>query len=433
MAGATLRRWVRAALFGSSAVVLFAGCEPGQFGLSARNAEWQRLGEFAVVSASPERAVVSARGQPVAVEPPPGFCLAEESIETSDRSAVVLIGDCVLEGGAGVMPGADGALNLPMAMPGIITVSISGDPGFAARGASASDLSELEGYLATPEGRALLGRGGDGSEVSVVETRRDGRILYVLVEDRAAQPVPLLAPRFWRAFIELNDRLAVVTVSGFRDVPMDEAEMLRHLGDQVRQLQVANAAPLEDAPVQYAEAPREPRSAEPGPGDETAGTDAVEPTTPAEPGSMAASTQVAEASGDRGPAPAEAGSRDPMEPESVRGEAWQTLAADSDDEAGATGGPEPIPGWAELTEDTAATDDWPTEPTPRPLVIGSNAGGTPGTWPVPSERPPSAGGMANPPPAASAPSRADVPLPLVPSSRPGEPASTTPFPPRRPS
>lgn len=244
MGTVTAMRPFRAALVGVSLVALLAGCEAGQMGRSGS------VGDFAVVNASSERAVLSAQGQQVAVEPVSGFCVAEESIETSDRSAFVLIGDCAL---------ASGGMDLSAGLPGITTISISGDPGFGSRGASAGDLSALERYLATPEGRALLGRGGNGSEVSIIETRREENTLFVLVEDQAEQAVPLLATRFWRGFVELNGRLTVVTVSGFHDAPMDEDQMLRHLGAQVKQLQLANAAPIDEAPIQIARA--EPKEA----------------------------------------------------------------------------------------------------------------------------------------------------------------------------
>ena len=243
-----------------------AGCvAPGlQRGFSGRDAELARArgsGDFSVVSATPERAVVSALGKQVAVEPAAGFCLTREAIETSSRSAFLLLGDCALEEPAGGGAGAEGALDLPRGVPGIITVSISGDPGFAQTGRP-NDISGLQSFVDSAEGRALLGRGGESDQVSVVETRHIGNCLYVLVEDGDSS-VPVLAPRFWRAFVELNGRLTVVTISGFRDRPLPEEEMLRHLGDQVRQLQVANSEPADEAPVQYAAAPVEPRTPQP--------------------------------------------------------------------------------------------------------------------------------------------------------------------------
>ncbi len=257
-------RGLRPDLVAVALLVALAGCvaPPGlERGLSGRDAEWARTrgpGEFSVVSATPGRAVVSALGHQVAIEPADGFCLAREAIETSDRSAFLLLGDCALEEPAARGQGADALLDLPRGVPGIITVSISGDPGFTQAG-GAGDLSELQRFVESAEGRALLGRGGDGAQVSVVETRAIGNCLYVLVEDGDGS-VPVLAPRFWRAFVELNQRLAVVTISGFRDRPLPEEEMLRHLGDQVRQLQVANSEPIDEQPVQLAEAwePRAP-------------------------------------------------------------------------------------------------------------------------------------------------------------------------------
>src|SRR5690625_6503539 len=95
MASRTVLRPLRADLLGVSLLALLAGCEAGQMGFGGT----PPVGDFAVLSASPERAVLSAQGQRVAVEPISGFCVAEDSIETSDRSAFVLIGDCALSSG----------------------------------------------------------------------------------------------------------------------------------------------------------------------------------------------------------------------------------------------------------------------------------------------------------------------------------------------
>lgn len=241
-----LSRAGRAALVAVSLLAGLTGCDASFRGFSGRDAEWQRQhGAFLVVDAEPKRAVVSADGNQVVVEPAAGFCLATDSIETSERSIFILIGDCVLDGpGDAVSPAA---LDSPT-MPGIVTVSISGDPGFSRSGGSDRDLTDLESFLETKDGRALLGRGGNGTEVKVLDTRRIGHVLYVLVDDDDGDAAPVLAPEFWRAFVELNDRLAVVTVSGFRQRPMNENDMLHHLALQVHQLQVANQVPPDEMP-----------------------------------------------------------------------------------------------------------------------------------------------------------------------------------------
>ena len=55
-------------------------------------------------------------------------------------------------------------IDLPTGVPGIITISISGDPRL---GRDAGQLADLQAFVETPEGRALLGRGGNGDQVAV--------------------------------------------------------------------------------------------------------------------------------------------------------------------------------------------------------------------------------------------------------------------------
>lgn len=230
---------------------ILCACE-GQ-GFSGLQAEWSRTRgpetSFAVISASHERAVVSAKGRQVAIVPADGFCLAEESIETSGRSAFLLIGDCALDAVKSGSTGARGELQLPRGIPGFITVSVSGSSGVPVDGSKDRTLSNLGAFFETPEGRRLLGRGGDGRKVSVVESRRTEDGLFVLVDDRDRQPVPLLSSRFWRSFVQLNDRLAVVTMSGFRDRPLSEDDMLEHLIAQVKQLHSVNRTPINERPT----------------------------------------------------------------------------------------------------------------------------------------------------------------------------------------
>ena len=241
-------------------VATLPSCE--QQGFSGVSEEWdrRRAGPYYVVSAAPDRAVVSAKGRQVAIEPADGFCLARESVETTGRSAFALIGDCALDTSTASAPrGSRGELQLPRGLPGIITVSISGDPGFGER--SDESLNDLSAFLDTSEGRKLLGRSGRGGTVTVVETRRIGDGVYVLVDDAAENAVPVLDSTFWRAFVELNQRLTVVTVSGFKDRPLGRDEMLKYLVEQIQTLQVANRFPINETGILVADRGRRDREA----------------------------------------------------------------------------------------------------------------------------------------------------------------------------
>lgn len=221
-----------------------SGCE--QRGFSSVQAELDRrkAQQFYVVAASTEAALVSAYGNEVAIRPADGFCLSRESIETSNRSAVALIGDCALDRDAATAKrGARGELALPRSLPGIITISISGDPAVTD---VATDADAIEAFLQSPQVRSLIGRTADRSQVKIRESRRQDGVVYVLVEDKNSGPIPLLSDTFWRAFLTIKNRLAVITISGFKARPLGVERMLGHLSEQVAAMQKANGGALED-------------------------------------------------------------------------------------------------------------------------------------------------------------------------------------------
>ena len=233
------RSSVRAALLAGAA--LLSACD--QRGLSGRDEEWARLNQdFVVLRASHRGAVVRARDRQVAIDPAPGFCLADDSIETSARSVFLLIGDCAVEAPVTERRGARGELPLPRSIPGILTVSVSGDAGLE----GGSSLDRLQAFLEGPEGRRMLGRGGSGQQVAVKESRQQDGAVFLYLEDQSDNVVPILSNHFWRAFIQLNGRLAVVTISGFRDRPLDRDEMLSYIVSQVQTLAAANVTPPDE-------------------------------------------------------------------------------------------------------------------------------------------------------------------------------------------
>jgi hypothetical protein len=230
--------------------MLLSGCLQLEPGLSGRDAELSRTGSatpaeaapggaFRIVEAGPARAVVSARGRRVTIAPVEGLCLAGDALDTSGAGAFAVIAECVAEGRA------EGEA-LPPGFAGLVTVSVSGEPMFGEGGRERA-LRRLRDFLGTVPGLALLGRNGSGRTVEMVESRRIGDSLYVHVHDRHQGELALLAPDFWRAFVEIEGRLVLVTVSGFRDRPLPEDEMLAVLAAQVARLREANGMAPEAA------------------------------------------------------------------------------------------------------------------------------------------------------------------------------------------
>lgn len=227
--------------------VALAGCEiPGESGLDAELARIEGVTGFAVISSDAGRAVFAARGHRIVVEPPDGYCLDEGSVDVSRLAAFALVADCLqdqlaaLERRSGA--GQVSEIALPRSFPGILTISISGEPAFDQKPQA---LDDFEAFIETGPGRKLIGRGNGGESGKVVATRRVGGALYVLIEGPSAAGNGFLAPRFWRAFIDINDRLTLVTVSSFSDRPIAEDAMMGFLAQQIARLRDVNGLPAD--------------------------------------------------------------------------------------------------------------------------------------------------------------------------------------------
>ncbi len=251
--------WMTAGL---AAALLLAGCEAP--GFSNREAEFERLrGErgFAVLERGAARTVFAANGREVAVEPPDGYCLDEESIAVTRRSAFVLVADCIHDHEAALANG-ESSDHLPRAFPGILTVTVSGEAAF---GGEPEALATFQTLLGSEAGGRLLGRGDSSAPGDIVAMRRVDGTLYVLIEETPAEgSESILAPRFWRAFAEVNGRLVLVTVSGFNDRPLGEGEMLTFLAAQMGELRQANGQPASADETRIARAMTAPSAGEPG-------------------------------------------------------------------------------------------------------------------------------------------------------------------------
>ncbi|MEM6488826.1 MAG: hypothetical protein AAF677_11270 [Pseudomonadota bacterium] len=227
--------------------MLAAGCQLS-VGENTAAAEFDRqraIDRFQIVETLPERAVIVADGRTVAVTPPEGACITEDAIDVSERSAFVLYTDCALVTGPDGAPlAAINAQDAPFA--GLVTLSVSGEGRVA--------LWRLSAFVETDEGQQLLARSRQGGSIAVVEQRRIGEMLFVLVENRDEQAMALLSRRFWRCFLELNGRMAVITVSGFRARPLADDALFAEVWRHAVALAEGNAQPVPPAPSDAAPA-----------------------------------------------------------------------------------------------------------------------------------------------------------------------------------
>ncbi|GMG83602.1 hypothetical protein LNKW23_28150 [Paralimibaculum aggregatum] len=278
--------------------MLLSGCLQLERGLSDRDDELERTRvPYRFVETGPQRAIVRAGDALIAIEPVEGLCLTSGTFSASETGVFAVVADCVTETAAAAAPGAD-RVEVPPAFPGLVTVAISGDP--AGGAGTGTAMLQLRNFLTGEKGLALLGRNGSGDTVEIVDVIEADGALFVHVHDTHEGGLALLSPEFWRGFMDIRGKLVLVTVSGFRDRPLDPEEMHAVLRAQVSRIKHDNANPLTVVDTLLAAADPEVGPAGEGPASERA-QDAVAPAE-IDPVILAAAEEAGAPVSDYGPA-----------------------------------------------------------------------------------------------------------------------------------
>lgn len=198
----------------AAALALLAACDPATMGAGARSA------------------TVPVAGRSIAVMAPAGFCVDPASTNVSASGAFVMVSDCALLGGR--PPEGDGG-----PIGAVMTASISA-AGLAAGGAPAQSLTEIQRFAGTSDGRAMLSRSGRGDSVRIRATRTRNGVLYLLIEDRGPQPIEGIEPQFWRAFLDVQGQMTVLSVLGFEGAGVGPSQGLAYLQAFADTIQRAN-------------------------------------------------------------------------------------------------------------------------------------------------------------------------------------------------
>lgn len=181
----------------------------------------------------PTRTTVDVAGTPVTVVAPRGFCIDRESTRRVGDGAFVLMSDCALLAGT---PQGRGEAPLGAAFTAtLLPGSLAGEGA-----APAAGIEGLDEFVATREGRAMLAGSGRAADVRILRTATGDGALFVLVEDRGGAPMPGVSPRFWRAFVALDGRFAVLTALPFENGRMDPETALDRLAALAANLRRAN-------------------------------------------------------------------------------------------------------------------------------------------------------------------------------------------------
>ena len=177
--------------------------------------------------------VVNAGGVDVVITGPDGFCIDERLVDEARVGAFIFLSDCAANPGEG-----PSIARVPIST--VLTASISnkGLPG--SEESMPAALTQLKSFLETPFGQLTLSKSRNPETLNVISITRTDNAVYAFVEDRTPTTHTGESPRFWRAFTEVNGRLAALSATGYNAADADQAPTKAVLEAFVAALHAAN-------------------------------------------------------------------------------------------------------------------------------------------------------------------------------------------------
>ena len=166
----------------------------------------------------------------VTIAGPSGFCVDPRATRDAGAEAFVLLGNCA------ALSRADRRVQPPVRA--LLTAAVreyEGQP-------LSSQMSLLDDYLRSTDGRALLSRSGDPDTVSVLASFARGDVLFVRLSDTSPGYAPRMSAEHWRAVFDWRGTVVSTAVLGFDDRPLSESDGLATLEDFTRIIRSRNSA-----------------------------------------------------------------------------------------------------------------------------------------------------------------------------------------------
>jgi hypothetical protein len=185
----------------------------------------------------------------VVIAGPEGFCVDPTSTRDRGDTGFVLLGNCAAI--------SNSRRAGQPAVPAVLTAAISAAGN---TGQIADNLFELDTFFRSDEGRRLLSRSQDAATVTVLDGAIEGDAFFLHASDSSAGPIDGLQDSYWRAYLDLGDRIATLSVLGMEDRALSEAQSIATLRDFIRIVRQANSGPptagaVAPLPVQPAQPP----------------------------------------------------------------------------------------------------------------------------------------------------------------------------------
>ncbi len=180
----------------------------------------------------------------VTITGPRGFCVDPTSTQNGGGTGFVLLGNCAAISGSARAAQPDVAA--------VLTATVSAP----SEGASlTANLDALDGFFRSDDGRALLSRSGDASSVQILETRTSGAMFLLHARDTSAGDMVGVATDYWRAYMDIGQRLATLSVLSLTDADISDATALATLTDFAGAVRQANSADLPQGVNDWSQGP----------------------------------------------------------------------------------------------------------------------------------------------------------------------------------
>lgn len=188
-------------------------------------------------------------GDGIVIAGPEGFCVDPGSTRDQGDTAFVLLGNCAAI--------SNSRRAGQPAVPAVLTAALSAA---GETGQIADNLYELDAFFRSDEGRRLLSRSQDAATVTVLDGSIEGDVFFLHAADTSAGPVDGLQDSYWRAYLDLGDRIVTLSVLAMEDRALSDGDSVATLRDFIRSVRAANAGP---APAGSALTPPPPPAAQP--------------------------------------------------------------------------------------------------------------------------------------------------------------------------
>ncbi len=184
----------------------------------------------------------------VVITGPEGYCVDPTATRNTEDTGFVLMGNCAAI--------ANSRRVVQPATPAVLTAAVSE----ASEGGRLADsMADLDAFFRSDDGLRLISRAGDAETVTVLDTLVEGDVFLLHASDTSDGAIDGVQEEYWRAYLDIGNRLATLSVIALEDRALSRDESLETLRGFVTAVQQANADPAAAGPVPVA-----PEAAPPG-------------------------------------------------------------------------------------------------------------------------------------------------------------------------